>query len=711
MSRMDDRPIRVLLVEDNPGDARLIREALKDAEAIDSAGPTFQLVRAERLADALARVADSDVDVVLLDLSLPDSHGFETFARAQARASGVPIVVLSGLDDRALAVRSVREGAQDYLVKGQVDGGVLARSLRYAVERRQAEEERARRIREQAARTEAEAIARRATFLAEAGSLLAESLDYETTLASVATLAVPFLADWCIVDVDEADDDDGGAIRRLAVAHADEAKAHLARELQRHAPDRAGANPIPRALRTGRSELIPEISEPIMAAIVGDAEHLQFIRGLGFSSAMIVPLTARGRILGTMTFVAAESGRRYGPTDLHLAEDLVCRCALAVDNARLYRRAQEATRTREAERDRLQQVLDVLPEAIALIDADGQIVLRNAAALAIWGRPGDRGPGSGGDRYDQITIYRLDGVPWPADETPLARSVRHGEVVRGRQMLLREARSGRDVPVLVSSAPLRDGAGTIVGGVAVFQDISSIKELERQKDEFLTAASHDLKTPLATIKGWTQLLRRQAQRPDKVDSARLLDGLGRIDLTISRLTRMVNDLLDVTRMQMERPLDLDRRPTDLVALTTRMAAESQLTTERHRIRIDSADPSLRGRWDTARVERAVGQLLGNAIKYSPEGGEIVVQVAREENGQGAFARLEVRDSGVGIPADELGRVFDRFYRGSNVPEGMSGTGIGLTGARQIVQEHGGQISVESREGQGSIFTIRLPLDE
>ena len=517
---MGDRPISVLLVEDNPGDARLIQEALKDAAEIDSAGPTFRLTRAERLADGLARLTEGEVDVLLLDLSLPDSHGFETFTRAQARAPGVPIVVLSGLDDHVLAVRAVRQGAQDYLVKGQVDGQLLVRSLRYAVERKQAEQERARLIREQVARAEAEAVARR-----------------------------------------------------------------------------------------------------------------------------------------------------------------------------------------------LQQVLDVLPEAIALVDVDGRIVLRNAAARAFWGSLGGRDGEDDVARYDRIAVFHLDGSPWPAEETPLGRSIRHGEVVRGQQMLVHDASSGQDVPVLVSSAPLREDDGSIVGGVAVFQDISSIKELERHKDEFLAAASHDLKTPLATIKGLSQLLRRQAQRSGTLDETRVLAGLSRIDLTVSRLTRMVNDLLDITRMQMERPLDLDRRPTDLVGLANRVAAESQLATERHRIRVDSAAPSLPGRWDVARVERALANLLGNAIKYTPDGGEITVRVSREVNGHGAFARLDVRDSGLGIPPDELERVFDRFYRASNVVEGTSGTGIGLTGARQIVQEHGGQITVESRVGQGSIFTVRLPLDE
>ncbi|MDH7485259.1 MAG: response regulator [Anaerolineae bacterium] len=137
--------IRVLLVEDNPGDARLIREMLSEVREV-----TFDVQRADRLSASLERLAEGGIDVVLLDLSLPDSQGLETFARVYAQAPEVPVVLLTGLDDADLAVRAVREGAQDYLVKGQLDSGLLARAIRYAIERHRAQVERllrARRVR------------------------------------------------------------------------------------------------------------------------------------------------------------------------------------------------------------------------------------------------------------------------------------------------------------------------------------------------------------------------------------------------------------------------------------------------------------------------------------------------------------------------------------------------------------------------------------
>ena len=216
--------------------------------------------------------------------------------------------------------------------------------------RSRAEAERGRLLREeQAARTEAEAARQRLAFLAEASRVLASSLDYETTLHRVAHLAVPTLADWCIVDVAEED----GSINRLAVAHADPSKGEWAEELLGRFPPRQDApHGSPMALRTGQPELIADVSgrlELLLPSIpdTGAPRHLEVLRRIGPKSFMVVPLMARGRTTGAITFVAADSQRRYGPADLALAEDLAGRAGTAVDNARLYQEAQEAVAARQ----------------------------------------------------------------------------------------------------------------------------------------------------------------------------------------------------------------------------------------------------------------------------------------------------------------------------------------------------------------------------
>jgi PAS domain S-box-containing protein len=181
-------------------------------------------------------------------------------------------------------------------------------------------------------------------FLAEASDTLASSLDYQTTLSAVARLAVPQIADWCAVDVLGPD----GLIQRLAVVHADPNKLELARELERRYSVHMGADSgVPNVMRTGVPELVSEITDDLLAETAEDPDHHEILRGLGLKSYIIVPLAARGRTLGALTLMTAESGRRYGMSDLAFAENLAGRVALAVDNARLYREAQELNRMKD----------------------------------------------------------------------------------------------------------------------------------------------------------------------------------------------------------------------------------------------------------------------------------------------------------------------------------------------------------------------------
>jgi PAS domain S-box-containing protein len=182
-------------------------------------------------------------------------------------------------------------------------------------------------------------------FLAEASKELASSLDYQTTLTSVARMAVPALADWCAVDLVE---DEDGELQRLAVAHVDQAKVAWAHELQQRYPsDPEAPYGIHNVLRTGKSEFYPEITDELLVENARDAEHLRIMREIGFTSAMLVPLTAHRRTLGVLSFISAESGRRYRLEDLSLAESLATRAAMAIDNARLYQAAQRANRLKD----------------------------------------------------------------------------------------------------------------------------------------------------------------------------------------------------------------------------------------------------------------------------------------------------------------------------------------------------------------------------
>lgn len=229
------------------------------------------------------------------------------------------------------------------------------------------------------------------------------------------------------------------------------------------------------------------------------------------------------------------------------------------------------------------------------------------------------------------------------------------------------------------------------------------------RDQVLSSVSHDLKSPLTTIRGLAQILRRQVSRSPDPEPG-LADGLDRIDVATVKMASMMDELLDAARLQMGQPLELNREPTDLAALAHAAADTHQRTTERHRIQVANGGAALVGDWDRSRLERVLDNLLTNAIKYSPDGGTITLALSGSRTEGDGWARLDVRDQGIGIPAEDLPHIFDRFYRAGNVTGQIAGTGIGLAGARRIVEQHGGTLTAAAAPDRGSIFTVCLPLE-
>ena len=373
----------------------------------------------------------------------------------------------------------------------------------------------------------------------------------------------------------------------------------------------------------------------------------------------------------------------------------------------------------EAEQGRLHEIFQQAPVMTAVLRGPEHVFeLANALyqqgtgrtageilGLDVVGRPV---PMADPDAYATFGTRHLDGNPCASKELPLERALLRNEVVQGDQFLIRNVKNGRDVPVLANAAPLRDVAGAVTGGVVVFQDITAIRDVERLREEFLSSAAHDLKTPLTTIRGHAELVQRRMARAGGPEAASVLRGLARIEEGTDAMLDLINQLLDTTRQQMGGGLDLSRQPTDLLALV-RGCVEAQREASGRTLTLETDLADLHLGLDRARITRVVGNLLSNALKYSPTDRSILVRVAQETEANGPEALIAVTDQGIGIPAADLPLIFERFRRASNVVGRVQGTGIGLASALGIVTQHGGTISVESKEGEGSTFTVRLPL--
>lgn len=300
------------------------------------------------------------------------------------------------------------------------------------------------------------------TFLSDASTLLAGSLDYDATLATVAELVVPVLADWCAIDVEEED----GSIRRLVVTHADPAKQDAARALRRLAPDAGGSHPVVRTLTSGKSQLFSQLPDRELECHARDAEQLRLWRDLGLTSAMVVPLTARGRTFGAISLDAAESRRHYGQADLQLAEDLARRAALAVDNARLHRERSYQTAL-------LQAQAEASMDGMLVVSPAGDIVSYNRRFVEMWPIPEDV-VASGSDEAALRSV--LDKVVDPHAFLQRVQDIYAGSCGPSRDEIL--LRDGRVFDRY--GAPLRADDGASYGWAWYLRDVTEQRRAHQE---------------------------------------------------------------------------------------------------------------------------------------------------------------------------------------------------------------------------------------
>lgn len=275
----------------------------------------------------------------------------------------------------------------------------------------------------------------------------------------------------------------------------------------------------------------------------------------------------------------------------------------------------------------------------------------------------------------------------------------------------------------VAFGSIHDSTGSPTTIVHAIRDVSARKDLDRQKDDFLSAVAHDLKNPLTSIRGHAQLaILRLKKGRHKADD---LHGLEVIDSQVGRMLDLIDRLLDLTRVQMGR-LELRRAPGDLFQLVERVVEHVRVTASDRDILVEAPYHPLTGKWDRLAIERVLVNLLENAVKYSPAGRPVLVRLMPAHSTEGnraiasdrapvlananpAYVVVSVVDQGPGIPAGEHGRLFDRYYRSPGAVETARGLGLGLYISKGLVAAHGGHIWVESVLGQGTTFSFSLPL--
>jgi PAS domain S-box-containing protein len=519
-------------------------------------------------------------------------------------------------------------------------------------------------------RSETEVVRERLSVLAEASQQLASTLDYETTLANIASLLVPRYADWYAVDILG----DDGNFRRIAVVHQDPQKAEWAEKSRTIYPPHLDEPEGPgRVVRSGEPVLYAEVSDELIASSTQDAGHYEVLRQLGLASAMVVPLRAGGRIFGTLMLVSSDPETRYDEDDLDFAGHLARRAAVAVDNALLYRTAQQ--------RARAALVVEHVADGVALVDRLGVIRLWNPAAERITGLT-----------PEEVLNVGADAV-FPAWDSIVALAREHGSRVETQPMEIK----GRELWLSLSGVAFEEGT------VFAFRDLTAEREVERLKSDFVATISHELRTPLAAVYGAALTLRRQDVELSESQHTGLLEVIANES---DRLARIVNDILWASRLESGRMETTIQRCNVVDLARDVVEAAAQYSPPNIELSFNAPDDTPRVACDPDKVRQVLTNLVDNAIKYSPDGGTVEVDLRVT----GERVRFTVRDEGLGIPPDEQGRIFEKFYRlDPNLTRGVGGTGLGLYISRELIERMGGRIWIESSGTEGSMFFFELPI--
>lgn len=647
----------ILVADDSPD----IRTFLEQA-VLGPAGYRVQLAADGQAALQMAQ--QTQPDVVITDYQMPKLSGLELTQQLCAAQPHPPVIVMSSDRSGSLVVEAMRAGAFDFLAK-PFEAELMLAAVGRALARRavgtepnglgalpaaapQPTEPDSTDV--PVAEPAAEDLRRRLEelqTLVQLGRAVTENLDHHQLLTEVVDSAVRLTGaeegSLLLLDVTS------GELYMRASKNFDDQFAQTFRlEVQ---DSLAG-----RVIETG---------EPVLL----DEQTPQKIKTSYLVRSLIyVPLRVRGRTIGVLGVDNRKAGPSFTQDDVTIMAAMADYAAIAIENARLFA-------TSETERHKLETILAGVENGVIVTDPENRLMIMNRTAREAMGVNGDW---SGRSVQDVITDPRL-----------LSVFAASGRYSRREDIELDDGRvfSAQRTPI--------EGIGQAI----VMQDITKLKELDRVKSDFVTAVSHDLRSPLTAILGYIELVERSGEL-----NQQQIEFVRRVRLSVGQITDLVSNLLDLGRI--EAGLDQAKELTP-IGMLARYALESLRASAEAKgleLQMDLPD-ELPMVWGAPiRLRQMVGNLIDNAIKYTPVGGRIDVTAKQE----GEQVILTVSDTGLGVPTADQPYLFDKFYRGSNAPSDLQGSGLGLSIVKSIVENHGGRIWVDSLQGKGTTFNVVLP---
>ncbi len=392
------------------------------------------------------------------------------------------------------------------------------------------------------------------------------------------------------------------------------------------------------------------------------------------------------RVIGVLWVFNQRLGNVFVQEDVNLLSRYAHNLASVVASAKMYREIIE-------EKEELEHVIESVYAGIVMVHQNGRVMQMNSSARAMFGvDQNERLTG------DYVTLIKNDAV-----QQIIAKSLEEADELQEEITLMPPGEEDNERIYQVQTALVRGEDQSVMGIVAIFNDITEIRSIERMKTAFVSTVSHELRTPLTSIKGFICTLLQDVD--GFYDAETVHEFYVIIDQECDRLTRLISDLLNVSRIEAGRALDLNPGPVNLPDVVSKVVAAQKSYTNKHEFSVQLEDDLPTIVADNDKVDQILTNLTNNAVKYSPKGGTITVS-GKQSNG---VIQMAVTDQGMGIPKEHIEKLFDRFHRIDNRDtRKVGGTGIGLYLVKHLVEAHGGRIWVESEEGKGSSFIFELP---
>ena len=636
---------RVLVVDDRRDNIEFVVDYILKPNG-------YKALTAKDGEEGLRKALTENPDLIIMDNNMPKMTGLQVMEALKEKGLNIPVILMTFHGSESLAVQFFRLGVKDYIIKP-----FTVEEMLEAVDQALTEV-RLRKERDQALASLVEAnrqLGRRVkelNILYGMGKSVASLLDLEKLLGRVveAVVYITGAEEGFLMLVDEETGE-------LYVRAAQGPKEKYPRSLKLRVEDSIADGVV----KTGE------------AVMIGGSASEKDIRTAYLVKALLsAPLKTKDKVIGVLSVDNKTSDKTFTDNDLYLLSALADYAAIAIENAQLFTAV-------KSERSKLEIIIGSTEDAVIVTDSEMRVLLLNRAARRAFG------------------IKSAE-----ATNKPIAQVVKNESLIHLFIRSIDSSQAQRGEIPLEDGRTLNANLTPIpgVGYAAVMQDITHLKELDRMKSEFVSNVSHDLRSPLTTIKGFVQLLPKAGPlTPQQQEfSARILKG-------VDNITELIQDLLDLGKIEAGVGLEMDACQLDAIINKVVEDLRSQAEAKRQHLDVElplQLSPVL---GNELRLGQVVANLVGNAIKYTPDGGLITVR-ANNSNGQ---IVVSVQDTGVGIPLADQPYIFDKFYRVQNEEtESISGTGLGLAIVKSVIERHSGRVWVKSEPGVGSTFTFILP---